>query len=273
MEQLTLDYWTRKIRDYSSYQQKIHFITYGDKNFEQSKERLLREAIAFQEFSSIKGYGPEDLPPAFQETYKEILSQSRGGGYWLWRPIILHHALSFLNENDILIYLDAGCTINPAGKNRFYEYINALNTNKEEYGVLSFQMTGKRGAGNLEIEKKWTTKQIFDHFQVDVETNDDVVNTGQYLGGILMMKKNAHLKQYMEKYLSAVLQNPLLCTDHYNQLNQVKEFRENRHEQSIASVLRKLMGSVVIDSDDSWMPPFGKGDSLTYPFWATRIRK
>lgn len=273
MEQLRLGYWTRKISDYSNYQQKIHFITYGDKKFEQSKQRLLREADVFQEFSSIRGYGPEDLPPAFQETYKEILSQSRGGGYWIWRPIILHHALSFLNENDILIYLDAGCTINSAGKSRFYQYIDALNTNKEQYGVLSFQMTGKMGPGNLEIEKKWTTKQIFDHFQVDMETKNEIANTGQYLGGILMMKKNTHLKQYMERYLSCVLQNPLLCTDHYNVMNQVEEFRENRHEQSITSVLRKLMGSVVIDSDESWMPPFGEGESLAYPFWATRIRK
>jgi len=61
-----------------------------------------------------------------------------------------------------------------------------------------------------------------------METNDNVVNTGPYLGGILMMKKNAHLKQYMEKYLSCVLRNPLLCTDHYNDMNQVKEFCENR---------------------------------------------
>jgi len=35
--------------------------------------------------------------------------------------------------------------------------------------------------------------------------------------------------------------------------------------------LRKQMGSVVIDGDESWMIPFDKGESLKYPFWAKRI--
>ena len=48
------------------------------------------------------------------------------------------------------------------------------------------------------------------------------------------------------------------------------EFKDNRHEQSISSVLRKKIGSVVIDGDESWMQPFGRGESLKYPFWATR---
>ena len=49
-------------------------------------------------------------------------------------------------------------------------------------------------------------------------------------------------------------------------------FKENRHEQSITSILRKKMGSVVIDGDESFMQPFGEGYSLKYPFWAKRSR-
>jgi hypothetical protein len=50
------------------------------------------------------------------------------------------------------------------------------------------------------------------------------------------------------------------------------EFKENRHEQSLFSLLRKIHGSVIIDGDESWMQPFGKGESLKYPFWASRIK-
>ena len=66
---------------------------------------------------------------------------------------------------------------------------------------------------------------------------------------------------------------PLMCTDDYNKKNQIPEFRENRHEQSISSVLRKKIGSAVIDGDESWMQPFGRGESLKYPFWATRSKQ
>ena len=65
-----------------------------------------------------------------------------------------------------------------------------------------------------------------------------------------------------------------MFTDHYNSNNSVQhsEFKENRHEQSLFSLLRKIHGSVVIDGDESWMQPFGKGESLKYPFWATRSK-
>jgi hypothetical protein len=267
---VTYEYWVNKINDIMNYKPKIHFMTYGNNKFENSKRRLLLEAKEFGEFASINGYGPNDLSKKFIEKYKYYLDQSRGGGYWIWRPVIIHDALKFINENDILVYLDAGCKLNKEGKNRFYEYINMLNNCKNNYGIMSFQMSGNNGPGGLEIEKKWTIKEIFDNFNIDMDS--DIANSGQYLGGILVMKKNEHLKKYMNMYVSTVLTKPLLCTDFYNNKPQINEFRENRHEQSITSVLRKIMGSVIIDGDESWMVPFGEGESLKYPFWATRIR-
>lgn len=272
-DKLTLEYWTNKIintkEDEEVIVPKIHFITYANERFALAKERLLEEAKEFGEFATIKGYGPEDLPQNFCEKYKEILKQPRGGGYWIWRPLIIYNALKNLNENDYLIYLDAGCKLNIHGKKRFHEYIDLLD--KSDYGIMSFQMSGNTGPGGLEIEKKWTIKEIFEHLNVDM--NSDIANSGQYLGGVLVMKKNEHLDNYMKVFVSTILTKPLLCTDVYNNNNnQIREFRENRHEQSITSILRKKMGSVVIDGDESWMCPFGQGESLKYPFWATRSK-
>ena len=61
---------------------KFHFITYGDINFEKSKKRILKEAADFQEFETMKGYGPEDISKDFKEKYRDILSMSRGGGFF-----------------------------------------------------------------------------------------------------------------------------------------------------------------------------------------------
>lgn len=267
MDKLSLEYWTNQIESkILSKKTNIHFITYGNHVFENAKHRLLDEASMFGAFSSIKGYGPNDLPSDFKSKYKEILNMPRGGGYWIWRPIIINHALENMQEGEYLVYLDAGCTLNIQGKKRFYEYIHMLNNNK--YGVLSFQMSGKKGPGSLEIEKKWTIKEIFDLFNVSIDS--DIANSGQLLGGVLIMKKNKHLMNYMQEYTNIILNNSKLCTDYYNDKQQLKDFKENRHEQSITSILRKKMGSVIIDSDESWMVPFGKGESLKYPFWATR---
>ena len=270
IDKLYLDYWTNKI-SLQKNKNNINFITYGNDKFKLAKERILKEALHFDVFNNIKGYGPEDLPNVFYEKYKNILMNSRGGGYWLWRPLIIHDALEKMNDNEFLVYLDAGCVINKEGKERFLEYIDLLDKNKNNYGIMSFQMSGNKGPGNLEKEKCWTIKQIFDYF--DIEPESEIGNSGQYLGGILIMKKNEHLKNYMKKYIQIILEKPDLCSDIYNNKNQHKYFRENRHEQSITSILRKIEGSVVIDGDESFMQPFGKGESLKYPFWAARLRK
>ena len=284
MDILTLEYWQNKIASHTdqmymlqlddhtverTIEEDIHFITYGSGPFEEAKIRLLQEANDFGEFKSIKGYGEKDLPEDFLQKYEAVMKEKRGGGYWIWRPLIVMDALEKVQENDYLIYLDAGCTLNTKGKKRFFEYIALLK--ESEHGIMSFQMSGNNGPGTLEIEKKWTTREIFDHFKLDID--GDIANSGQYLGGVLVMKKNKHLMDYMRVFKECILNHSELCTDIFNsEDHQIPEFIENRHEQSIASIVRKLHGSVVIDGDETWMPPFGSGQSLSYPFWATRKR-
>ena len=270
MEKLELKYWTDKLLIDKIPKRKVHFITYGNAKFENAKTRIVKEAHVFGEFTSVKAFGPEHLPKDFTNNYQQILNMPRGGGYWIWRPIIIQQALDKINDGEYLVYLDAGCTINTKGKHRFNEYLQLLDDNKNKYGILSFQMSGNNGPGSLEKEKFWTTKQIFDYFEI--EPDSSIGNSGQYLGGVLVMKKNEHLLTYMKEYTKTILSNPVLCTDYFNNQLQHQEFRENRHEQSITSILRKKMGSVVVDGDESWMVPFGQGESLKYPFWASRKR-
>lgn len=240
----------------------IHFITYGDSNFEKSKKRILNEAKEFNEFKTIKGYGPGDLSKDFKEKYKDILSMSRGGGYWIWKLNIIKDSINNINDNEYLIYLDAGCTINKHGKTRFFEYIDKLENSENNYGILSFQIPHN--------EYKYTTKEIFNYFNISFES--DIFKNGQYMATLLIMKKNKHLINLLEIYEKCILDNKLLITDKYNNHNQFKEFIDNRHDQSIFSIIRKIHGSEVIDGDETWIVPFGEPESMKYPFWATRLR-
>tara|TARA_B100001093_G_scaffold267666_1_gene256007 strand:- start:2036 stop:3760 length:1725 start_codon:yes stop_codon:yes gene_type:complete len=277
-ERLYIKYWVNKMektmRKYikPSYlnNKKIHFITYGDDKFKQSKKRIMQEAMEFEEFTSIQSYEPDDLPIKFKEKHEDILNRSRGGGYWIWRPKIILDRVENMEWGDYLVYLDAGCTINKQGKKRFYEYIEQLE--KSEYGIVSFQMNKYDDKSITQKEKWWTTKEIFNFF--DEKSNSEIGESGQYLGGVLIMKKNEHLMEYLDRFDEIIEENPLLCTDEYNNNGkQENYFKDNRHEQSVTSILRKKMGSVVIKRDESWCPPFGRGESLKYPFWATRLRK
>jgi len=262
MEKIQLDYWRKKFQIKLKHKRpKIHFITYANSVFENSKQRLLIEAKEFGEFDSIRGFGPDDIKREnHSEEFNKILDMPRGGGYWLWRHDIINETLETMDDDDFLIYLDAGSTLNIHGKKRFYEYLQLLHESKK--GILSFQMEHK--------EKYWTTKEIFTF--MDESIDDEIANCGQLLGGVLIMQKNSSLLQYMKSYSEIINNQPILATDAFNEKQTHEGFQDNRHEQSITSILRKKMKLPLINDDESWKPPFGKGESLKYPFWATRMR-
>ena len=258
---MKFNYWINKIDNIEN-KPKIHFITYANHIFNEAKERLVKEADFFNVFSTINGLGPEDLPKEDFEKYKDILNMRRGGGYWIWKHIIFKETFKRLKDGEYLVYLDSGCYLNKQGKERFYEYINLLENSN--YGILNFQQSC--------LEKEWTTKEIFEIFEID--TNSEHANSGQYWAGGTILKKNEHSIKCLDYVSEIISKNPQLITDHYNNNGrQIKEFRDNRHDQSIISLVCKIMGSVLIEGDESFVIPFGSEKSLKYPFWAARSKK
>ena len=73
--------------------------------------------------------------------------------------------------------------------------------------------------------------------------------------------------------MKALNSDRLLFTDYYNRSSPDPHFVDNRHDQSVLSVIRKIHGSVTIDGDETWMQPLGVGESLKYPFWTMRSRE
>ena len=245
--------------------QHIHFITYGNNHYTRSKELLEYEAIETGWFDSISTYNDTDLTSEFKKKHATILNMPRGGGYWIWKYDIITEKLNTISENDILVYLDAGCGINKNGRKRFLEYIDILNKDENQCGIISFDNGCK--------ERIWTTKEIFNYFNVD-DTRDDIKNSGQLMATIMIMKKTSHLEMLFEKYNDVLSSNSLLFTDHYNKNNQEDEFKDNRHDQSIFSLIRKIYGSTIVLDDETWWPNdnFNVPEAQDKPFWAIRRR-
>lgn len=237
----------------------ISAITYGNNRFANSKKRLVRQLEQYGLFDSIKAYGPEDLDASFVDQFGSVLSQPRGAGYWIWKICIIKQTLERLNDGDFLVYMDAGCTMVPSGKDRFLEYIKMLK--ESDKGIISFQMPHL-------LEKWYTTEEVFKYF--GVEDDVKITDSGQYIGTVLIMKKCSHLLDIIETMLELLQKDPAIITDEYNN-KQPEYFRDHRHDQSIFSVLRKIKGSIVI-KDETWFEIFGTPESLKCPIWATRIR-
>jgi hypothetical protein len=233
----------------------IHFVSYGNHRFANSIQRICKEAGDFGEFSSVTGYTETHLrgDTDFWEKHGEFIQQNRrGGGYSVWKPYLIEKKLNELKDGEFLVYCDAGSQINMNGKERFLEYIRMLETNESGYGILSFALPCK--------ERQWTKKAVFRHFMSD----ESITKSSQNITGVILIKKNAHSMHVIDMWNKSMLHeliNDVTETEH-------PEFCENRHDQSIFSVLVNTHGSVKL-ANETYFTNWDDGEN--YPFLAKRI--
>lgn len=241
----------------------IHFITYGDDKYKQSRERICQEAKDSNWFYTVKYYTNNDYDEKFYNKNKVILDIPKGGGYWVWKPyFIKKHLKEELKDNDVLVYVDSGCSINKENKEEFNRYIDIVKNHNT--GIIGFQYT------NLFYqEKMWNIQETFDYFKV---TNTDIMDTPQICGGIQIIHKKPKAIEIIDKWYNVIEDNILLFTDFYNNKQTNHYFKDNRHDQSIQSVIKKIYKVPIIQNHgmDSMNGIDPKNNSA--PFTASRIR-
>jgi hypothetical protein len=231
-----------------------YFLTYGDDKYKLSKERIMEEAHNIGIFDKIIVKSHQDLPDNLPNMTKKVLTLPRGGGYWIWKPIIIKNVLDTMNNEDILIYADAGCHLNNNGINRLHEYLSYLTNDKP---LLRFQM----GA----IEYKYTSSSIFKYF--NIANDDNITTSGQYMATSFIILKNEISMKIINEWYNVAIEKPLLFTDFYNNIEKHNEFCDNRHDQSIFSVITKIYIDNVYTLQDETYPY-----NQIYPICASRIR-
>ena len=55
-------------------------------------------------------------------------------------------------------------------------------------------------------------------------------------------------RKKLDKYFKVLKDDIYLVTDKYN-TNQIDKFRDNRHDQSIFSIIRKKYGSIILEDE------------------------
>ena len=90
------------------------FVTYADREFREAAARLRRRARKMGLFDKVLVYTPKQLPDYILSS--PLYKYSRGGGYWCWKPYILHDALSKCEMGDVIYYADSGCVLNPTSE-------------------------------------------------------------------------------------------------------------------------------------------------------------
>ena len=202
-----------------------YLINYADGAFKESRRKNSLSGIAAG-FDAVIQYTPEHLDPLFFEKNKEILTQKRGAGYWLWKPYFIFQTLKNVKEGDVVFYSDAGAEfVNP-----IYPLIKLV----EDNDIVGFKMSGKHK------ERQYTRKSVVE--KLSGPLSDKVASSNQDMASFIGVKKT--LDTVREDHVIGtwldLCQVPELLTDQPRSSDEFEEFIDHRHDQSLWSLVSKL---------------------------------
>ena len=224
------------------------FLTYGDEKFPKSRRRIIDQARALEVFDDCLAETHETI--ALDEEWKEALKNEqflkvsqgqRGGGFYIWKPYIIYKHLQNLSEGDVLIYADAGLTMPaPATKNhaieKFQEYFHSFKVSGEFWYAVPFMGTDRWP----KEEKSWTKMDVLRYF--NCSTDKSITDTSQLQTGRHLIKKCNESLEIAESWWKTARDHPELFDDSPSRIENDESFIDNRHDQSIFSIIAKLNG-------------------------------
>lgn len=201
----------------------IILINYSNKFYTRAQKNNTKSAIELGCFKKVISYQPNDIEEQFYRKNKEILSNPRGAGYWLWKPYFIKKTLSLMSDGEYLFYCDSG--------SRFVTSVDELlklvkTTNQD---IIPFELPFK--------ESQYTKRDCFILTNTDEEK---YYNSQQRLAGFSVWKKSEDAVKFVDEWLT-LAQDERIITDLENQMNfpNYDDFITHRHDQSLFSLLTK----------------------------------
>jgi len=235
---------------------KVYFVSFADSRYGHCLERIRKEAVRSNFFDQIYTWTEKNLDPEFLAKNEEFIrTHHRGYGYWIWKPQVCLQAFRKMEDDDILVYADAGCTVNYHARSKFR---NCLSITQER-GTLAFQMPPH-------LEKTWTKGDLFQHLEAW-----RFADTPQFHATFFFLRKDKDNQTFLENW-SRLTQQYHLVTDVPSVFPNIRGFIEHRHDQSIFSLLQKLRGvSGGDDGHNHYGSPWHDDRILDTPIWITKL--
>ena len=203
---------------------KFKIISFGSNDeYINLAEKTVQSIKNLYSNSETKVFKPRDLPYLINNYAK---SYNKGYGYWIWKPYIIKKALLTINENDILLYVDGRSGLRKTGKP--IKWLDNFIL-ENQFDIASWQMVHK--------EMSWTNGDIISAFNLDL--NSELVRTGQFAATFHAWRKNIRSLDFINEWLDFLLYNREICRDEESKKLNHKKFIENRHDQSVFSLMVK----------------------------------
>jgi hypothetical protein len=239
----------------------LHLIAFGApyEKYSHTSNRFYNEALNLEVFKTIKVCSDNDFDyyPDLKVHENHCRSTPKIFGNGLWKWYLISKFMKEMPENEIISYVDIGCTFNKFGIDRLYDYYNIAN----EKGNLSFSLPYQE----VKFTKMDTYRRIFPH-------SNEHFYTDHILSGIMFFKNTIKNKEIIEELkIISIEKNYHYINDDPSILENDPVFSTHRHDQSIFSLINKKYKFFSIPDETYWSPDWNISGK-NYPIWATRIR-
>lgn len=222
---------------------KIILFAFASKDLKRSAKRLLSQAIESEFYDEIKIISSDKIDDILKCKINNLLSKGkkRGFGYWIWKPYLIKKIFDEINYGDIINYVDVGCHIIKKNSKNFNQYISFIK--KEKNWILPFQYNTnlKYSIKNISFpnrdERKYTKGDLLEHF--NFYNNYKITDTPQFWAGCFFIKKTDLSINFLQEWMNIFDNNFQLIDDSPSIKKNLAEFQENRHDQSVYSLLCK----------------------------------
>jgi hypothetical protein len=204
-------------------------ITFADEKYHLTLQRFQKQLIECGSFDEVIAYTPKDFDEEFLTKHQDFINKnSRGYGYWIWKPYIIYKTLiEKCKEGDILFYADAGCTLSKPVTN-LIEFCK-----QSQFGVI---------AGPSCLVREFTKMDLFSAIGIPFEQMKDkwMVEAGR-----LVIQKRDHTMNFIKEWWDFSQQYHLIDDTPSIETNH-PGFQDHRHDQSIFTLLAYKYGVHVI---------------------------
>lgn len=197
------------------------FTTFTSTGYEAARDRIVEEVKASGYFDAIQTYNEMELTPELLAS--PTFQIKKGLGHYSWKPDVIWQTLNRVNDRDIVVYLDAGCSVYDSKEwVKFFNYL-------EKYDVLAFRLHQR----NYE----WTRRSVFEHFSTVIKSNWK--ENFQMGANALIVKKSAAGLAFVGQWRDYMINRLDLCGDvpKEEMINEDERLIENRYDQTILTAL------------------------------------
>jgi len=210
----------------------IHLVTFATGNCVAGQKQLIESAHKYGiHKENIHTFGHDDLfNSKYAKSNNHIFKESRGVGYWGWKPYFILSVMEHLEFGDVIVYHDSG---RPCYKweftSPFDDIVKHVCKNYQGIGVVFGPF--KNGS--------WTKH---DCFEVMGCTDIQYKNHNQASATWSIWQKNVLSISILNEWMQWVVHPSRIITDDTSILKQEDEtFKHHRHDQSIlTNILLKL---------------------------------